>query len=106
MGDFAYAYAEYLDELGLHRPDMVGPNRAETRPVPREEVASFHAELRTKTALQRARRYGYLRLRKGTKEFKRYSWRYLRWFGVRVLKLKSLTGQREEVSSSQLRDFR
>jgi coenzyme F420-reducing hydrogenase beta subunit len=106
MGDFAYAYAEFLDELGLHRPDMVGPNRVETRPVSREEVASFHAELRTKTALQRARRYGYLRLRKGTKEFKRYSWRYLRWFGVRILKLKSLTGQREEVSSAQLRDFR
>lgn len=106
MGDFAYEYANFLDDLGLHRPDMVGPNHAETRPVPRAEVEDFHAELRTKTALQRARRYGYLRLRKGTKEFKRYSWRYVRWFGVRVLKLKTLTGQRDEVSSSQLRNFR
>lgn len=106
MGDFAYAYADFLDELGLHRPDMVGPNRVETTPVPREEVEEFHAELRIKTALQRAGRYGYLRVRKGTKEFKRYSWRYLRWFGVRILKVKSLTGQREEVSSDQLRDFR
>ncbi len=106
MGDFAYAYADFLEEEGVHRPEMVGPNHVDTRPVSREEVEDFHAELRTKTALQRARRYGYLRVRKGTKEFKRYSWRYVRWFGVRVLKLKSLSGQREEVSSSQLRDFR
>lgn len=106
MGDFAYAYADYLDELGLHRPDMDGPNKAETRPVSRDEVVSFHQELRIKTALQRARRYGYLRLRKGTKEFRKYSWRYLRWFGVRVLKVKSLTGQRDEVSADKLRDFR
>ena len=34
-GDFAYSYAEYLDEIGQHRPEMVGPNREVAKLVPR-----------------------------------------------------------------------
>lgn len=106
MGDFAYAYAEYLDELGLHRPDMTGPNRSEARLAPRPEVAEFHRELRIKTVLQRQRRYRYLRVRKATKEVRSFLWRYLRWFLVRILRIKSLAGRRHEVPRSHLRDFR
>jgi coenzyme F420-reducing hydrogenase beta subunit len=106
MGDFAYAYAEYLDELGLHRPDMTGPNREEARLVDRSEVTAFHSELRIKTALQRQGRYRYLRVRKATKELGRFLERYVRWFLVRILRIKSLKGEREEVPRSDLADFR
>lgn len=106
MGDFAYAYAEYLDDLGVHRPDMVGPNRAAAQLVDRAQVEEFHRELRIKTALQRQRRYRYLRLRKATKELRRFLERYTRWFLVRILRIKSLTGKREEVSREQLSSFR
>ena len=106
MGDFAYAYADYLDELGLHRPDMVGPNRDAATLVDRDEVEHFHSELGIKTALQRERRYKYLRFRKATKELRRFLERYVRWFLVRILRIKSLTGKREEISRSELSDFR
>lgn len=106
LGDFAYAYADYLDELGLHRPDMTGPNRAAARLAPRSEVAAFHRELGIKTALQRQRRYRFLRVRKATKELRKFLWKYLRWFLVRIVRIKSLTGQREEVPRSDLREFR
>ncbi len=106
MGDFAYRYAELLDELGLHRPDMTGPNRAEARLVPRREAAAFHRELERKTALQRRRRYRSLYLRKATVELRGLLWRYTRWFLVRVVRIKSLAGRRREVPRAHLRDFR
>ena len=106
FGDFAYAYAAYLDEIGVHHPDMVGPNRPAANLVPRREVAKFHRELNRKLALQWARRYRYLKLRKATVELPRHVKRYLDWFLVRVLRIKSLTGQRKEVPRDQLRDFR
>jgi coenzyme F420-reducing hydrogenase beta subunit len=106
FGDFAYAYSAYLDEIGVHHPDMVGPNRPEARLAPRRDVARFHRELTRKLELQWARRYRYLRLRKATVELPRHLKKYLDWFFVRVLRVKSLTGQRREVPRDQLRDFR
>ena len=106
MGDFAYRYAEYLDELGLHRPDMIGPNRPEAELVPRAEAVAFHRELGIKTALQRRRRYRRLYWRKATRELPSLVWRYLRWFLVRVVRIKSLTGRRKEVPRESLKDFR
>jgi coenzyme F420-reducing hydrogenase beta subunit len=85
FGNFAYAYAAYLDEMGLPRPQMDGPNKPAAQPVPRPEVAEFHAELRRKLALQRARRYRFLFWRKATKELGRYVGRYWDWFRHRVL---------------------
>lgn len=105
FGDFAYAYADHRRGLGLHTPEMAGGNKAVTRPAPEKEVAKFHRELERKLALQQQGRYQYLRFRKATVELRRYLWRYLRWFGVRVLKLKSLAGARKEISSSALSDF-
>ncbi len=86
FGNFAYAYADYLDELGLHRPRMDGPNKPAARPVERREVATFHTELRRKIELQRARRYRLLFWRKATREFGRYVARYWDWFRHRVLR--------------------
>jgi coenzyme F420-reducing hydrogenase beta subunit len=86
FGNFAYAYSEYLDDLGSHRPQMDGPNRPAAELVSRNEVAAFHKELQRKLELQRARRYRFLRWRKATKELGRYVSRYWEWFTHRVLR--------------------
>lgn len=106
FGDFAYAYSAYLDEIGVHHPDMVGPNRSHAKLAPREDVAKFYKELNRKLQLQWARKYKYLRVRKATVELPKHVKKYLDWFFVRILRVKSLTGKRKEVSRSQLRDFR
>jgi hypothetical protein len=105
FGDFAYAYIEHLDEIGVHHPDMVGPNRPAAELHDRAEVAKFHKELTRKLALQRAGRYKYLRVRKATVELPRHVAKYLDWFLVRVLRIKSLTGRRKEVPRAQLKEF-
>lgn len=87
FGNFAYAYADYLDELGRHRPRMEGPNRPAAQPVGRREVETFHRELQRKLSLQRARRYRFLLWRKATKELGRYVSRYWDWFSHRVLRV-------------------
>jgi coenzyme F420 hydrogenase subunit beta len=84
-GDFAYAYAEYLDEIGVHRPAMIGPNRSLAKLVPRREVEHFHRELERKLRLAASRRYRLLWIRKGTVEIRRFVGRYLNWFRNRVI---------------------
>lgn len=106
MGDFAYAYADYLDEIGQHRPDMVGPNEPSAERVPRAEVEFFHRELLRKAELMAAGRYRFLKWRKATKELRRFLARYVSWFLVRIVRIKSLTGQRREVPKEKLADFR
>ncbi|WP_162268113.1 Coenzyme F420 hydrogenase/dehydrogenase, beta subunit C-terminal domain [Thiohalocapsa sp. ML1] len=106
MGDFAYAYAEYLDAQGRHRPKMTGPNFPYATPASRKEVKHFDEELNEKQRLIWGRRYRRLVLRKSTREFGRLSWKYLRWFLVRVLKVKSLFWRRREIPASQLKGFR
>lgn len=101
FGNFAYAYAEYLDRIGLHRPAMVGPNRSAAELVPPKEVEVFHKELRRKIELQRGRRYRYLYWRKATKELGRYLSRYWEWFTHRVLRV----GKDPEANSSVARDI-
>ncbi len=106
FGDFAYAYAEYLDEIGIHHPEMTGPNRPAAELSPRREAEFFHKELTRKLQLQREGRYRFLKWRKATKELPRFLKRYIDWFFVRVLKIKSLLGKREEVPKEQVRIFR
>lgn len=84
-GDFAYAYAEYLDELGRHRPDMEGPNRPLAKLAPRQEVVRFHSEMLRKQHLAAKRRYRMLWLRKGTLEIRRFASLYVNWFRNRVI---------------------
>ena len=96
FGDFAYAYAEYLKELGVPCPHVRGPNRSETRLVPRKIVERFRRDLSRKRELQESGRYRLLWWRKATLEMGRLAARYLRWFFVRVLKIKTLLGVRDE----------
>src|SRR5690606_6152130 len=105
FGEFAYAYAEYLDELGIHRPDMDGPNKGHGTLRPRREVEKFHRELIRKQRLMYAGRYRLLRVRKATLELRRFLARYTNWFAVRILRIKSLTGQRREIPRGHLSRF-
>jgi coenzyme F420 hydrogenase subunit beta len=105
FGDFAYPYQEFLASKGLHHPVMTGPNRVETKPVPPEDVIRFHEELELKLELQAQRRYKKLWWRKLGKEFPRLAKRYVDWFLVRIVRIKSLKGEREEISRDQMRIF-
>lgn len=106
FGDFAYAYSAYLDEIGVHHPDMVGPNYPAARLARRKDVEKFHRELTRKLSLQWGRRYRLLRFRKATVELPSHVKKYIDWFFVRILRIKSLTGQRKEIAREQLRHFR
>jgi coenzyme F420 hydrogenase subunit beta len=106
FGDFAYAYGEHLDALGVHRPLMDGPNRAAANLSDPKDVAFFRKELVRKLELQRAGRYRYLWWRKATKELRRFLARYVEWFLVRVVKIKSLLGRRREVPKEKISIFR
>ena len=106
FGNFAYAYAEFRKKRGLHTPEMIGPNRSMAELVPEPEVEEFYAELVRKLELQRARRYRFLYWRKATKELPRLWSRYWEWFAVRILRVKSLRGERQELSRDQISVFR
>jgi hypothetical protein len=106
FGEFAYAYAEFLRGLGLHTPTLNGPNMGYGELKPRRQVAKFHRELVRKQSLMAARRYRYMKWRKGTLELRSYIMRYVRWFVVRILRVKSLSGQRKEISRERFSGFR
>jgi len=105
FGDFAYAYAEFLQQQGEPCPTMNGPNRAAAKLSPPAAVRKFHRQTRAKLKLQRQGRYRYLFWRKFTLELRPFLYRYIRWFFVRILKIKSLLGMRAEVSKDQLSEF-
>ena len=106
FGEFAYAYAEHLRRLGGHVPELHGPNEGHGALKPRRQVARFHRELVRKQALMAARRYRYMKLRKATLELRGYVMRYVRWFLVRILRVKSLSGKRREIPRERLSRFR
>ncbi len=106
FGNFAYAYADHLRELGRHVPDMDGPNKVATSPSSRTEVEFFHRELERKLELQRQGRYRRLYVRKLTRELRRFAARYWEWFAVRILRIKSIKGEREELPREMLQIFR
>lgn len=106
FGDFAYAYADYREANGLHRPTMTAANRERANLTPQSEVERFHRELVKKQRLQEERRYRYLYWRKATRELPRLVQRYWEWFTVRILRVKSLKGERQELSRDQVSLFR
>lgn len=106
FGDFAYAYADHRRALGLHTPDMVGPNRDAASPVDARQVEHFHTEFVRKRELQAARRYRALWWRKATVELRRHVARYVNWALVRVLKIKSMFGGRKEPDRGDMARFR
>jgi hypothetical protein len=77
-GDFAYAYADYLQEIGLFRPDLTGPNRPSAKPVRRRSVARFHRETLRKARLRDRGMYRTLWWRKVVRDVPRYAVRFLR----------------------------
>ena len=105
-GEFAYAYAEHLRSLGGHVPELHGPNEGHGELHSDKVVAKFHRELVRKQALMAARRYRYMKFRKATLELRSYVMRYVRWFTVRILRVKSLSGQRKEIPREKLSAFR
>ena len=105
-GEFAYAYADHLRGLGGHVPELHGPNEGFGTRKPRRQAAKFHRELVRKQRLMADRRYGYMKLRKATLEIRGYVMRYVRWFMVRILRVKSLSGQRREIPREKLSVFR
>jgi coenzyme F420-reducing hydrogenase beta subunit len=106
FGEFAYAYAEHLRGLGLHTPVLDGPNKGYGTLKPDRQVRKFHRELVRKQALMAARRYKYMKVRKATLELRGYIMRYVRWFLVRILRVKSLSGKRKEISRDRFSAFR
>ncbi len=106
FGDFAYAYLDHLRAVGEHAPDMVGPNRPAARLRPRAEAETFHKELQRKRALQNQRKYRTLWLRKATLELPRLLHRYLDWFLVRILRVKSYAEERKELEKDKTAMFK
>ena len=106
FGEFAYAYADYLRSLGGHVPVLHGPNESHGARKPRRQVTKFHRELVRKQALMANERYRYLKVRNATLEIRSYVMRYVRWFMVRILRVKSLSGQRREIPRERLSSFR
>jgi hypothetical protein len=106
FGNFAYAYANYMDELGLHRPKMDGPNRSMATLVDRDVVEAFHRELQRKLELQRGRRYRFLFWRKATRELGRYLSPYWDWFSHRVLRAGRDRTMRPDKVLESMKDFR
>jgi coenzyme F420 hydrogenase subunit beta len=105
FGEFAYAYADFLREQGVHTPVLNGPNKGFGTLKPRRQAAKFHRELVRKQSLMAARRYRYMKLRKATLELRGYVMRYVRWFVVRILRVKSLSGQRREIPRERFQGF-
>lgn len=106
FGEFAYAYADFLRSIGMHTPELRGPNESYGERKPRRQVAAFHRELVRKQALMAQGRYRYLKYRKATRELKGYLGRYLRWFMVRILRIKSISGSRKEIPRERFSGFR
>ena len=84
----------------------MGPNQGFGTLKPERHVASFHRELVRKQTLMAAKRYRYMKWRKGTRELRGYIMRYVRWFLVRILRVKSLSGQRKEIAKDRFSGFR
>ena len=106
FGEFAYAYAHYLKEEGRFCPDLDAPNSKAAKLASRQSVKNFDYTYRLKRKLISQRRYRRLWIRKITLEFGRFSGKYLRWFFVRILRVKSLFGHRKEISQEKLKGFR
>ena len=105
-GDMAYAYGDYLRERGEHAPLMEGPNRPVAELISRRRVERFHRELMAKLRLQHSRKYRLLWWRKATLGAPAMLRRYATWFFVRVVRIKSILGRREEVPRDKTKIFR
>ena len=104
-GDFSYAYADYVKSLSLFAPTLSGPNKAKTKPVSQSYLQKFHKGMTRKIQLQREGKYWTLFIRKYTRESGEFMMKYIKWFFVRVVKIKSLLGKRKEIPSDVMKIF-
>lgn len=104
-GDFSYAYADYVKSLGMFSPTLIGPNKASTKPVSLRSLQNFNKALIRKVPLQRKGKYWTLFICKYTRELDGFILKYVMWFIVRVIRVKSLLGKRKEISSDQMNIF-
>ena len=105
FGDFAYAYAKFMKDNGEFCPDLKGPNFKEAKLASQNSVESFHNSLILKRKLQQDGKYKKLWWRKATIELPKLSWRYIRWFLVKFLKIKALSGRKNEEIPRELKGF-
>jgi len=105
FGDFAYAYAKYVKDNGGFCPDLKGPNFKEAYLISQKMVKSFHSSLILKRQLQQTGKYKKLWWRKATIELPKLSWRYIRWFLVKFLKIKALSGRKHKEIPRKLNGF-
>lgn len=105
-GDFSYAYAGFLKQQGKYAPEFNGPNKNESKPLKANYLRKFQKNYTRKNRIQREGKYWVLFFRKYSYEIVPFVRKYLNWFGVRILRLKSIAGVREEISSDKFRNFR
>ncbi|MBT5873509.1 MAG: hypothetical protein HOH43_08830 [Candidatus Latescibacteria bacterium] len=106
FGDFSYGYADYLEEKGQFTPKMRGPNREAAQIASQSAIAKIALAFRHKQNMQSQRRYRAIWWRKLTIELGSLLYRYASWFFTRILKARSLTGQRKEISAKRMAVFK
>jgi coenzyme F420-reducing hydrogenase beta subunit len=77
-GDFAYAYAHYLESIGRFTPRLIGPNRDAAVLPPITEVSRFHRTYMRKVRMQQQGAYRRLWIRKLFFDVAGYAWRLTR----------------------------
>ena len=105
FGNYSYPLADLVKASGHFAPQLSGPNKIKTNPVSNKELNKFSSRIERKRKMQMSGNYNKLLIYKYTREFKPFLYRYIRWFFVRILKIKSLTGSRKEISSEKIGRF-
>lgn len=106
FGDFSYPLAEFYKEQNKFAPRLYGPNRNSTIPVDKKTIIKFDQLLNHKIKLQRNNKFKRLLFEKFTKELKPFLMKYINWFLVRILRIKSIKGERKEIPANKMKIFR
>ena len=105
FGNYSYPFAELTINSGRFAPQLSGPNREYATPVSKKVLEKFGQHIEIKRKMQKSGNYNKLLIYKYTHEFRPFLYRYIRWFFVRILKIKSITGSRKEISSEKVGEF-
>ncbi|MCK4982245.1 MAG: Coenzyme F420 hydrogenase/dehydrogenase, beta subunit C-terminal domain [Victivallaceae bacterium] len=105
FGNYSYPFAELTRNSGRFAPQFSGPNGEATTPVSNKILEKFGQRIEIKRKMQKSGKYNKLLIYKYTHEFRPFLYRYIRWFFVRILKIKSITGSRKEISSEKVGKF-
>lgn len=103
--NFSIPYREYIDSIGEYTPTFKKPLSKSFRPIEKKHLKKFHKILEKKIQLQRKNRYWTLFYIKYTKELHKFIMKYINWFLIRKIKIKSILGIRKEIPSEKLNNF-